>query len=201
LADELRALTNEPQANEPVPSLLSKLDAAILAYSDPQNQKFDSDFGSVTFTIDNVTTQNIDKGILTLEVGGLTKFSGVQLVDSQLTGDARTNYQTDLAGVALEAGQACTEKSWKPQQNLNKLEVPLPALKQSDHIVLRAYGSPFESVDGCLHGATPHTQYRVLRMDSFMLNWYPTFIAGLCVVLLVIAALLFVRSQRSKSSK
>jgi uncharacterized membrane protein YuzA (DUF378 family) len=158
---------------------------SLADYQDPH-------FGSVSLDITNRTDNQVTP---TLELGGLKKFNGAELVDSQLAGTELSDYQAKLGRVALQSGEPCPAKQW-PDRGDQKLDLPVPPLQSyGGHITLAVYGSPFESADVCLSGAPVDTRYLIRIRDSSMLHQYWYWIAGLSVLLLATSIFRLIQSM------
>jgi hypothetical protein len=172
------------------PRLLSQLHGLGAEYQDP-------DFGSVTLDITNRTATEVKP---TLEVGGLKKFDGVEVVDSQLAGRDLSDYQDKLNRLALQPGKPCPSKQGTTGDQ--KLDLPIPPLQSyGGHITLALYGMPFEFVDACLNGAPVETRYLIRIQDSAMLHRYPVWLVSLSLVLVATATFLFIQSHSIKTLK
>jgi hypothetical protein len=178
------------------PGLVALLSPKNLLGSLEDQDKFD--FGSVTLDITNSTPNQVTP---TLELGGLRKFSGVEVLDPPQNGLTR-DYQDQLAKVALLQGAPClnAKPTWPDRGNL-KLDLPLPQLNSNGgHITLAVYGPGYDKVDACLSNASSDTHYIVPIRDSRMLKWYPLWLATLSVLLFATALLLFIQSHKGKST-
>jgi hypothetical protein len=158
----------------------------------------DPHFGAVTLDITNCTHS---EARATVELGGLEKFTGAEVVDSQLAGKELYDYQARLGGLALQPGKPCPTKHWSGPADL-KLDLPVPPLQGfGGHMTLAVYGSPFERVDVCLNGAPVDIRYHITTQDSFMLHQYWYWFAGFSVLLLAAPILVIIRSIRGSVGK
>jgi hypothetical protein len=170
---------------------LSKIEPGVFAeYQDPR-------FGTVTLDVTNLTDKEVTA---TLELGGLEKFSGVELLNTTLSGKHLDDYKDALIRLDLQRGAPCesVKAKWPDRPNL-KLDIRLPPLQSyGGHITLAVYGVGFDRVDACLNGAPVDTRYLIRIQDSAMLHRYPVWLVTLSLILFGTAAVLLIQSQKRK---
>ncbi|MGD0222272.1 MAG: hypothetical protein ABSF71_08030 [Terriglobia bacterium] len=185
-------IPSTPDKDKISPVLLSQLTALD---TDVLDEYQDPNFGSVTLDVINRTASEVKP---MLELGGLKKFIGVEVVDSPLQGKFLEDYKAELATLTLQPGTPCPSRVYWPDRGNKKLDLPLPSLgAYAGHITLAVYGLPFEGVGACVIDAPADVRYLLRVQDSYMLQHYPIWLVTLSLVLLVTAALLFVQSKKT----